>query len=222
MKHRLLGATALLALIAAPAAAQTGWYGKADAGYSVQGNLDVSPAAAVTTIGPRGKGKTNSAPMGALGLGYGFDNGLRTEFEIANRSSGIKAATNFDRSGGQVWTAMLNGLYDFNRDGGVRPYIGAGVGIGRADFSAFRHKGLAVGAGFDDSDTSFAYQLMAGLGFKFTEQLYGDVGVKYLAIPSLSYNGRTGVSTGRVGGTTTTASTASTASTTTASTTASG
>jgi opacity protein-like surface antigen len=63
---------------------------------------------------------------------------------------------------------MVNAIYDFNREGTVAPYLGAGAGWTEVELDDF---GVApVPQVLSDDDSGFAYQLIAGLGFNFGER----------------------------------------------------
>merc|ERR1712232_371789 len=70
-----------------------------------------------------------------LGLGYGFDNGFRLEGVggYADSELTVPAASYNGAPGGafpaaagnlQVMELMFNGIYDFNREGALQPYVG--------------------------------------------------------------------------------------------------
>jgi outer membrane protein OmpA-like peptidoglycan-associated protein len=70
---------------------------------------------------------------------------------------------------------MVNGLVDFGPDDGLQGFIGAGAGIARVDFDSSVN---STGPGFlNDSDTGFAWQILAGIRAPLTDRI--DVGVKY-------------------------------------------
>lgn len=74
-------------------------------------------------------------------------------------------ATDFDLGGStKVTSAMLNGLVDFGPDNGINGYVGGG--FGRAKVKTF-----------GDSDSAWAYQLIAGLRMPVSDMV--DVGLKY-------------------------------------------
>jgi OmpA-OmpF porin, OOP family len=201
MKKALQGATAVAAvMLAAPfaATAEEGWYGRVDAGYGFDGSLDIGGTQIGSPLTPPTAPPARFGDdlefdgdwMASVGLGYGFQNGFRLEGEVAQRYNDIaRSATVDDGADARAWTAMLNGLYDFNRSGRVNPYIGVGAGIARVDAGAARNAGLTGGAQFDDSDTGFAWQGLAGVGFKLTERLTADIGYRYLQTNNLEFNG---------------------------------
>jgi opacity protein-like surface antigen len=77
----------------------------------------------------------------------------------------------------QTLTGMLNGYYDFNSANMFRPYVGGGLGVVYAKLEA--NSLLIGGEWIDDTDTQFAYNLMAGLGIYFTDHIILDIGYKF-------------------------------------------
>jgi len=193
MKKVLQGATALAAImIAGPAFATEGWYGKVDAGYGFDGSLDTDR---LTTPAFGGDLNLDNDWMEDVGIGYGFSNGFRLEGEVAHRYNAIEGGPTVQNGGNtQVYTGMINAIIDLNQGGTVQPYFGVGLGIGRVDANAADGpaNNKAVTAFFDDSDTALAYQGLLGIGFKVSEQLTFDVGYRYMMIPNLEFSGRNG------------------------------
>jgi OmpA-OmpF porin, OOP family len=209
MNKILLSATALVAFAVAPTLVLAdGWYGSAGASYSLGGSLDidaplnpVGAGQAPYMIGKGAKGDTGFG--GALALGYGFDNGFRLEAQLAKGNAEFKNSGDSSTIGNiNVWTAMLNGLYDFNRDGRINPFVGAGVGLARVNLLAGSYdlaNGLnpnpnialarASAVSVDDSDTGFAWQLIAGLGLKLTDNLTADISYTYVNVADLNFAG---------------------------------
>jgi OmpA-OmpF porin, OOP family len=200
MKRVLQGATALAAVMAAaPAFATEGWYGRVDAGYALDGNLEsVRSSVTVPAFETR---SLDQDWLGTGAIGYAFDNGFRLEGELGYRYNDIEIQpANVNGRGGNAHagSAMINGIFDFNRGGGIEPYVGLGVGLGRVYAHSNNTPGTpAAFQGFDDSDTGLAWQAMAGLGLAVSEQLTIDVGYRYFAVPNLEFVGRVGTSTPR-------------------------
>tara|TARA_Y100000294_G_scaffold82593_1_gene77565 strand:+ start:684 stop:1655 length:972 start_codon:yes stop_codon:yes gene_type:complete len=105
-------------------------------------------------------------------LGYDFANNFRADFELAYRKndiqnisvtiSGISAAGNLY---GKITALsyMLNGYYDFDLKGPLKPYLGAGAGLASVE---------GISDSFSDlSDTVFSYQLMAGLKYPLSPRM---------------------------------------------------
>jgi OOP family OmpA-OmpF porin len=162
MKKKLLQTLAVAALIcgltAAPAAATEGWYGRADAGYSVDGNVEAFDF----------EFDLEDDWMADVALGYAFQNGFRTDAELSWRNNEVDL---FDEDA-EVLAGMFNVFYDFNRGGRFQPYIGAGVGYGQLDFD-------------DLDDSGLAYQAMAGVGIAVSERATIDVGYRYFVMDDL-------------------------------------
>ena len=75
------------------------------------------------------------------------------------------AGGSFDIDGTvKVFSAMLNGLIDFGPDDGLGGYVGGGAGWARAK-------------AFGESDSGFAWQLIAGLRYALSPNI--DLGLKY-------------------------------------------
>ena len=70
---------------------------------------------------------------------------------------------------------MLNGLFDFGPDDGLQAFAGGGIGVARVDMDG---RVNATGPGvWNDSDTGFAWQLLAGVRAPLSDSW--DVGLKY-------------------------------------------
>jgi outer membrane protein OmpA-like peptidoglycan-associated protein len=166
--RKLLSSAALAAILVAmsvPASQATeGWYGRVDAGYSVDGEIDVEGL---------GSADLDENWMGSVGLGYGFMNGFRLEGELAYRDNEIDG-TSADAT---AWAGMLNGYYDFNRGGGWEPYLGLGVGYGSLDISTA------------DEESSWAWQAMAGLAIPLSETLDLDLGYRFFRMEDVEISG---------------------------------
>ena len=71
---------------------------------------------------------------------------------------------------------MVNGLLDFGDDDGVSGFVGGGVGMARVDYNNVRRFGNQ-GAIVDDSDTRFAWQVVAGVRQAISDNV--DITVRY-------------------------------------------
>lgn len=167
---KALSLAALLLALPGVAAAKEGWYGRADAGWSVDGALEVT-----------GSDLDFDDDWSAhLGAGYAFANGFRLEGELSHRQNDFETFSGEARA-----TALMANLYyDFNREGRFQPYVG--VGVGAANVEA---EGGVGPISFDDDDTVAAYQGMVGVGIRLTERLDLDVGYRYFVAPDAGFSG---------------------------------
>jgi OOP family OmpA-OmpF porin len=175
---RTLALAALMAGAGGVANATEGWYGRADAGYSVGGDLEVDFADDAIDL--------EEDWMGSVGLGHAMHNsGWRLEGEIAYRDNALDLDA---PDGGDVtaWAAMFNAYYDFNKGGRFEPYVGVGVGAARLEANAVYNAGNDE---FDDEDTVAAYQAMAGVAIGLGERLDLDIGYRYFVAPEAEFDG---------------------------------
>ena len=107
---------------------------------------------------------------------------LETTLRLPGQGPGALGGTTaqtFLNAGGGNTTAlsfMVNGLLDFGDDDGISGFLGGGVGIARVNFNnqrAFANQGAFI----DDSDTRFAWQLLAGVRQAISDNM--DVTVRY-------------------------------------------
>ncbi|MEP4051832.1 MAG: outer membrane beta-barrel protein [Litorimonas sp.] len=216
MKHKLLIAAAATALMAAPsfASAQdgSGWYLKGAAGYGAGTDIDIT-GGVVGDVEAQGDIATN------LGLGYDFGQNWRLELDGTSMWNDYGAIAQGAESAAKVRTdaLMLNAIYDFNDFGKFAPYVGAGVGVVRADASVFAHDFLdqngfqavnpicigtrdgvnASSCDYNDEDTGLGWQLLAGLGYDITDNLTWDTNYRYMQATDLDLDG--GITNGATG-----------------------
>ncbi|MEP2380558.1 outer membrane beta-barrel protein, partial [Parasphingorhabdus sp.] len=125
-------------------------------------------------------------------VGYDFG-GFRLESEVAYKSAAatqIQVGAPGVDSGGTGPTSrpftgtsaingevnslsfMLNGLLDFGDDDGIQGSVGGGVGVARTEVT-----NILANAFLDDSDTGFAWQVIAAVRAPLSDSW--DVGLKY-------------------------------------------
>ena len=132
-------------------------------------------------------------------VGYDFG-GFRLEAEASYRRADLQSYT---AGSGGVGTAgilrpagtynangsfsalsfMLNGLLDFGPDDGLQGFVGGGVGVARSAIEAIL---TTPSASIDDSDSGFAWQVLAGIRAPLTDNI--DVGLKYRMFNATSVN----------------------------------
>ncbi len=160
----VLAATALTATAAA--AQDANWYVKGDVGANFQSEINGAHTA---------KGNSGWTISGAAGRDFG-DN-FRGEGEVLYMESDGKHAGSGDL---KTVAGMVNGYYDFNRQGAWNPFVGAGVGIAQVKVDG----GLSNG-----DDTGFAYQFKVGVSHPFNDRLTGEVAYRYFGVNGLEFGG---------------------------------
>ncbi len=113
--------------------------------------------------------------------GYGFDNGFRLEGEATYRNNDLNKLSVSGSSAALPDTSvsslafMANGYYDIPTGSKWTPYVGGGVGVALDHASA--NLPCACGTNFSDTETEFAYQGIAGVGYQLTDAV--NIGVEY-------------------------------------------
>jgi OOP family OmpA-OmpF porin len=106
---------------------------------------------------------------------------IQTGIVLPGAAGGLgrpQGTTVVDAGGGNTTALsfMINGLLDFGDDDGVSGFVGGGVGIARVSFNnqrQFENQGAFI----DDSDTRFAWQVVAGVRQAISDNV--DVTVRY-------------------------------------------
>jgi opacity protein-like surface antigen len=180
-----------LGALAAPAA-QAQLYWRLDLGYSKANDADFKDNdfnnAGVIWADPSGTqpgilNKIDSSAMVSGGIGYRLGNGMRGDVTLAHRGAYRLNDRTFEadyHADIASTTLMVNGYYDFTA-GGVRPYVGAGIGRARNKTGEltqdFRLGFANTFSGATRNDTAVA--LMAGIGIPLSGWTL-DVGYRYI------------------------------------------
>ena len=166
---KILATGAVLALLSVPMsslAADSGFYLKANIGLGMMMDSDIDnmPNTAGTA-----KMTFDSGWLGTLGAGYDFGN-FRTELEYIWQKNDLDRLSydnmygNFNQGDLKTQAFMVNGFYDVDTGSAWSPFVGIGLGWAKVDLDT---PALPLG----DNDDVFAYQLMAGVAYNFTDQL---------------------------------------------------
>jgi opacity protein-like surface antigen len=134
------------------------WYVRGDAGASLQDEVNSTPKV---------KGKSGWTADAAVGRSLGPN--VRGEAELLYSDADAKLG----HSRIETVAGLFNGYYDFDTGTALRPFVGAGVGLGQVK--------LDGGAVHDDS-SGFAYQLQAGVAYPLNDRLSAQVAYRYLGI----------------------------------------
>lgn len=127
---------------------------------------------------------------------FGFLKGMRGELEAGFRNNDINSlALNGVTTAGatgksKAYSVMGNVYHDFVNSSLVTPYIGAGIGGAR--IVAENYNSAAVADSLDDKDTVFAYQGIAGLGFKLSEDWTLQAEYRYFATSEINMSTTSG------------------------------
>lgn len=184
MKKLLMTCSALALLaMAAPAAADDYNYVGLGVGY---GQVDDNSA----SIGPAtDRVNFDDDALGNITLGHAFESGLRVEFEVPYRQNDFDTSASGASGRVKNYGALVNLIYDFNKNGAFQPYVGAGVGYGRTEVKL---NGNTLGGLVDvnDSNDGLIAQGLLGVGFKITDSLMADIGYRYFYAENAdSYDG---------------------------------
>jgi OOP family OmpA-OmpF porin len=158
--------------------ARQGWYSSLGAGLNILRNSDIKGSGFET----HGDFNDGYVVNGAIGYQWGH---LRGEGEIGYRHNDLDHLTGLGGKGSGDASAidlMANGYYDFLPYSKFDPYIGAGIGVARVDYSS-----LAGAAGttlIDQTDTKFAYQGIVGARYLIAPQW--DLGAEYRYFATLT------------------------------------
>jgi outer membrane protein OmpA-like peptidoglycan-associated protein/opacity protein-like surface antigen len=193
MRKLAIAAALSTTVLAGPALARDGaWYVGGDFGPMIVEDIEANftPGA---TAGSTGISQIDFDEGFDGSVFVGYDLGaFRIEAEVAYKSAdiggigntsiafpglGAGGASGTFRGDGDVsvLSGMVNGLLDFGDDDGLSGFVGGGVGLARVDLSAaaFTNSAAAV----DDSDTRFAWQVLAGVRQALTPNI--DLHLKY-------------------------------------------
>lgn len=159
--NKKIAAVAMLALALPSTVLAEGLYGSAQIGYSSQAQ-DSAPYGnniAADADFPGSFDADNSA-VGAIGLGYRFNDNFRLEGRLGYRSSdfndthygtGARNGAEYTLNGDiSSTTFTIEGFYDFPNSTAFTPYVKAGIGVSRNKYSA--KLGGAGVAAFDPYD----------------------------------------------------------------------
>ncbi|MFO1255265.1 MAG: OmpA family protein [Sphingomonadaceae bacterium] len=173
MRKLILGMALASTALATPALARDDtWYVEFDAGGMIVEDSHAVDSNSGVEVGVA-NWKTGYDVGGIVGYDFG---GFRLEGEVGYRRAGLDTivanTVNITPVDGHTsdLSFMLNGLLDFGDDDGLQGFVGGGVGVGRA-------KLYSAGAQFDDSDSGFAWQALAGIRYPVTDNV--DLGLKY-------------------------------------------
>ncbi|MEP1422437.1 MAG: outer membrane beta-barrel protein [Erythrobacter sp.] len=190
MNKQILLLAGAAAVIAVPAQAREGQpYIGVDAGFVLGTDIDLDLDSPVNEDRAARVDRDDGYELGVV-AGYDFG-AFRLEADVSYRendsdqleiitpgfsnASGLPIALNqVDIGSADVLAAMINGLIEFGDDDGITVFAGGGAGLAHVDISAGN---TTIGEPISDSDTSFAYQALAGARIAVSDNV--DFGLKY-------------------------------------------
>jgi OOP family OmpA-OmpF porin len=158
----------------------------ADEGLYFSGNVGLSILSDADFVQGATLAETDYDPGFNVGGAIGYDFGFaRAEAEVAYHNNHLEKATPVGAptvlgADGTVSAIsfLMNGYYDLHLDNSpLVPYLGVGIGFANVDFD------ISV-PGFpnlDDSKVVFAYQVMAGTGYKINPTTTLAAGYRYFS-----------------------------------------
>jgi len=173
------------------------WYLRGDLGHAGRKDLEADFAAASFTDGLM-RERVGETAVAGLGIGYRFGPHLRADVTLDHRFNapfrGVAPlpapVTGFivDRGSLQSSTLMLNAYVDLGTAMGLTPYLGAGIGVARNVLSGTSRTVHDAATGAiqardrlaAESDVSFAWALMAGIGYQLSSSFTLDLGYRYV------------------------------------------
>lgn len=186
-----------------------GWYLRGDIGFSNQSvgslnNDNYNRYASVTNTYK----SFDAAPLFGLGVGYTVNNWLRVDATGEYRANANFKGEDIGCTGGappcepdvytgskSEWTFLLNGYVDLGTWDNFTPFVGAGVGFSRNTISSFTDTNV-VRNGVSTADThskwSFAWALMAGVGYRVTDNLTLELSYRYIDLGDAETGSMTG------------------------------
>lgn len=182
MHRKLLSAVIISLAIIWPALAQADLY--------LSGHVGGSRASDTTIDSVTGADHKLSHDLGfdlGLATGYGLPF-FRVEAELNSRNGDVHRIDGENSRSGDVtaYSAMANLYFDIENPSPVTPYLGVGAGVLRLSIDSLRSDSVAIG---DESDTTEAWQLMAGVAVKIAPKTSLDLTYRYLDCNDLSWAG---------------------------------
>ncbi len=166
-------------------------------GWYVAGNLGGAFSEDAEIIGgERVVDAYDPGPITNFALGYSWRDRLRLELEGGYRHENIEVFETSNAigedlaSGGlSMSTLMMNTIFQFYPGSSMRPYLGVGVGLARADYKIDTRtfcKSFACGVVeerarlLNDNDTTFAGQAIIGVDIAVSPRLHFTADYRYL------------------------------------------
>ena len=187
-----------------------GWYLRGNAGYGIHEDA-VLTGDVDSSFHSDGDIESEGNVAASLGVGYDFGDNWRLELDGDTLFTDFGAISEVPNSFAKLRTnsLMINALYDFDDFGRWEPYVGAGIGLVQGDASISAHDFANVAGTLDrtpvclgarvvnqavtcdvsEDDTSLGWQLLAGMGYKVTDNLTWDTHYTYQQAGDFDFDG---------------------------------
>ena len=193
----LIGAS--VSVFATPAAAADGWYASGNVGgAALQESFSTGKVGALTATGDVDF-DTGYGLSGAIGYASGP---FRLEGELSYRINDLDQVDVESLAAGSIiftnlgvaalqgdvssFGFMANGFYDFDIGSNWTPFVMAGIGGASINLDATSVGGVAVT--YDESDTVLAYQVGAGIGYKFSPTTTANFQYRFFGTSDPTFN----------------------------------
>ncbi len=193
----ILGST----MLATPALARNGaWYVGGDFGGMIVEDTNIDLGFGGSVIDKAVTFDNDTGFDGALFVGYDLG-AFRLEAEVSYKKAGVgDISTDIflpgsispgtypaDSGNSSALSFMVNSMLDFGPDDGLSGFIGGGVGQARVSFSNVRVFSNAP-AFLDDSDTAFAWQVLAGVRYPVGSNVDLTARYRFFNVNSLTFD----------------------------------
>lgn len=183
----------LLAVLAG-ALPSMAWAGDHGNYAALAGGANLAAGAGLGGAGVDTEAGFDAGWAGAAAFGHVHKTRIRAEVEIAVRGNEVDSLAGASGGSGdvRVLSLMINGAYDIDTGTPFTPYFGGGIGAAMVEADALMP---VAGSKVDDSATVFAYQAIAGVGYRLTGglRLFGDYRYFATADPGLRTDGGTAI-----------------------------
>lgn len=170
------------------------WYLRGDIGYGYNSDPEIIDEVAAYFVG---EDLDDTWSIGG-GIGYYLTRGFRMDVTLDYRFDSDLYAY-YPASPALPLTGELSSLvglvnfyYELDMGHRITPYVGVGIGFARHEMDAGKQINGVDPVDFDgDSETEFAWALMAGVDIDLREGWKLDVGYRYLDMGSVKYTDAT-------------------------------
>jgi OmpA-OmpF porin, OOP family len=187
MRTGFIALIALGALAALPPSvrAEDGWY------VSGAGGINFLDKTDNTTAGLSRSTEYDDGGVADLAVGHSFPNGLRLELDYSYRQNDVSSIAGVSAGGSaKVNSILANILYALPVNGWLTPYVGAGAGYGWMNYGDLAP---IAGSGVNDTDSGFAYQLIAGVEHRIDDHLSASLSYRYFGMPDTGFTTASGL-----------------------------